>query len=151
MQKAEKLNLFGNVAALYLKHSSLIRFAIVGCINTGVDFFTFFVLFSYAGADKMYCQAAGYTMGIINSFLMNKLWTFDSRKSPIGTGKQMLRFLGVNLASLGISLLGLNYFSRYYGLNLYTSKIIITIIAQIINYLGYKKLVFTSSTTSQDH
>lgn len=144
MQKAAKLNFIENTLTLFEKYQSLIRFIIVGCVNTGVDFFVFSALHSFAGVDKLLCQIAGYSMGIINSFIMNKLWTFESTKPSINTTNQIIRFIAINLASLGISLLGLNYFTKYYGLSIYTAKVIVTLMSQAINYMGYKFLVFAN-------
>ncbi len=126
----------------YEKYKSLIRFVIVGCINTGVDFLTFTLAHSLLGLDKLICQIAGYSMGVINSFIMNKLWTFEDKKSKSGTGIQFARFVGVNAVSLGVSLLGLELLNGNYGINIYVSKVAVTFVAQVVNYFGYKLLVF---------
>jgi putative flippase GtrA len=134
---------------LYLKHKLLIRFAIVGCINTGVDFLTFTLLHSLLGLDKSICQIAGYSVGILNSFVMNKLWTFESKGSRFGTISQLLRFVCVNVISLGVSLAGLKLLCDHFGLNVYIAKIIVTIAAQVVNYAGYKLWVFKKSNDIQ--
>ncbi|WP_026487313.1 GtrA family protein [Caldanaerobius polysaccharolyticus] len=128
--------------SLYAKYQSMFRFAIVGFINTGVDFLTFSVLFSFLGFNKLICQAAGYTMGIVNSFVLNKLWTFEDRKSKLSTANQFARFVAVNMVSLGLSLLGLKFISESYGVNVYVSKLMVTGVAQAVNYIGYRYWVF---------
>jgi len=126
----------------YEKYKSLIRFIIVGCINTGVDFVTFSAAHGFLGLDKLICQVAGYGMGTINSFVLNKLWTFENRNSRFDTVNQIVRFVVVNLCSLGISLFGLRLINENYGANIYVSKLIVTGMAQAVNYMGYKLWVF---------
>lgn len=128
---------------LYLRHKSLVRFAIVGCINTGVDFLAFTILKSGFGLDKSICQIAGYSLGVANSFVMNKLWTFEDKKKKISTVIQLTKFILINVISLGITLLGLKILNETLLVNIYISKIIVTILAQIINFLGYKLWVFS--------
>lgn len=126
----------------YDKYKHLIRFVIVGCINTGVDFLAFIFFYSIFGFEKLACQSLGYSLGMINSFIMNKLWTFESKGSRFETTNQFFKFLTVNAVSLGVSLLFLKLFAESCGMNIYASKILVTLIAQIINYTGYKLWVF---------
>jgi len=142
MQKVIKNNVNYNLFSLHEKYKSLFRFMVVGCINTGVDFVTFTLMHAISGYDALICQVAGYSVGIINSFILNKLWTFENRNSISGTTIQMYRFLFINIISLGISLLVLRILSVSYGLNIYFSKLLITGIVQVMNYIGYKFFVF---------
>jgi putative flippase GtrA len=142
MQKDEKFYLNEGIYGVYSRFKSLIRFAIVGIINTGVDFSVFAILHSLFGIDKLVCQIAGYSMGIINSFILNKLWTFENTNSKFGTVNQIVRFICINIISLSVSLIGLQVLNAHYGLNIYISKILVTVIAQAVNYFGYKLLVF---------
>lgn len=127
---------------LYEKYKSIIRFGIVGCINTAVDFITFTLLLSMFGIDKLACQVGGYSMGIINSFLLNKLWTFNDKKEKTNTAAQFVKFVVTNIISLGISLVGLNILSNKLYINVYVSKVIVTLFLQIFNYVVYKVFIF---------
>jgi putative flippase GtrA len=62
MQKTAKLNIIMTEYAciLFDKYKHIMRFAIVGFINTGVDFLVFTALHSVVGLDKLLCQIAGY-------------------------------------------------------------------------------------------
>jgi len=127
---------------LYEKYKSIIKFGIVGCINTGVDFITFTLLLSMFGIDKLVCQVGGYSMGIINSFVLNKLWTFNDKKEKTNTVAQFIKFVVTNMISLGISLVGLNVLSNKLYINVYVSKIIVTLFLQVFNYVVYKMFIF---------
>lgn len=128
---------------------SLFRFAAVGCINTLVDFTVFTILKSIFDINYLVCQVAGYSAGVLNSFVMNKVWTFESKTSKFHTSMQFARFIAVNLISLGVSLAGLKILIGYGNINVYISKIIVTGLAQAVNYLGYRFWVFCGDAKSQ--
>lgn len=133
-----------SLSSLYYKYRHLIRFAIVGVINTGVDFGVFSFLKGILQVNSLISQVIGYSAGFINSFLLNKLWTFEGgkSKSQIGTKIELYRFTIVNLASLSLSLLGLRYMEIDLKINTYVAKVIVTAFVQLVNYLGYKLWVF---------
>lgn len=130
------------IKLLYEKYKSIIKFGIVGCINTAVDFITFTLLLTTLGMDKLVCQVGGYSMGIINSFVLNKLWTFNDKKEKANTISQFVKFVIINLISLGISLVGLNILSNKLYINVYVSKVIVTLFLQVFNYVVYKVFIF---------
>ncbi|MEI6579310.1 MAG: GtrA family protein [Eubacteriales bacterium] len=131
------------ITETFYKYKSFIRFGIVGCINTGVDFFVFTIL-AFAGADKLTAQAFAYTAGIINSFLFNKYWTFKTKKADAKT--EFIKFLPVNLVSLVFTLAGIELLNGVLNIDVFISKIIVTVFSQLINYFGYKFWVFNSKT-----
>ena len=85
-----------------------IQFGFVGVLNTLVDFLVFQALNLLAGWTYL-AQVVGYSCGVVNSYLCNSNWTF--RDSRTHSAREMLLFLIVNLASLGVSL-GLMWLCR---------------------------------------
>lgn len=137
------------IKKLYEKYKSIVKFGIVGCINTGVDFITFTLLLSVFDIDKLVCQVGGYSMGIINSFVLNKLWTFNDKKEKANTAAQFVKFVVTNIISLVISLVGLNILSNKLYINVYVSKIIVTLFLQVFNYVVYNALIFKGKDSRQ--
>ena len=86
-----------------------IQFGFVGVLNTLVDFLVFQALNLLAGWTYL-AQVVGYSCGVVNSYLWNSNWTF--RDSRTHSAREMLLFLIVNLASLGVSL-GVMWLCRY--------------------------------------
>lgn len=124
------------------KYKQFIRFAVVGCLNTLVDFGVFSLLKGVFGIHYAICQVASYSSGTLNSYIFNKFWTFDNTKSQKKTAHEMIQFVVINLVSLSISLLGLKILINDYQINSYIAKIIVTVIAQAVNFCGYKFWVF---------
>lgn len=56
----------------------LLRFGIVGGVNTLIDFAIFFSLVYFVGLGAVAANAISYLVAVVNSYLMNFLWTFRS-------------------------------------------------------------------------
>lgn len=120
-----------------------VRFCAVGAGNTAIDFFCFFVLtasgFSYVGA-----QILAYSAGMVNSYILNRTWTFQIRYSS-GL-HEMARFLTVNLLSLAVAslILYLCYDTGHQAL--WISKIAATGGGIVLNFVGSHLWVFQRKT-----
>lgn len=128
--------IFGKV-----KHIS--RFLIVGIFNTSVDFLMFTLSQSVFGLGYSVSQIIGYSFGVMNSFMLNKKWTFDDKRANKKTTLELMQFVIVNLASLSITIITMKVLITNFNIGIYLSKILVTILAQATNYLGYKLWVFS--------
>jgi len=123
-----------------LKH--LTRFSLVGVANTLIDFLIFTIFNGFIGLNYIGSQIIGYSFGVVNSFVLNKKWTFSTTRSNKKTKNELFQFIIVNLISLIITLITMNFLVKSLNLNVYISKIIVTFVAQISNFLSYKLWVF---------
>lgn len=126
---------------VFKRFEQLIKFSFVGILNTLIDFAVFFVGFYLFKLGYSISQAAGYICGMINSFLLNKSWTFED-KSNNKLIIKAIKFSIVNIVSLGVSIYAINFFAKKLFLNVFFSKIFATVLAQGINFIGYKFWVF---------
>ncbi len=127
------------ILALIERYGDILRFGCVGVANTAVDFVVF-TLLTFAGVNEGLAQGVAYSCGVVNSFLLNKFWTFRSRKT--NAAAELLKFLPVNAVSMGVTVVGIGWLTKSLGLNVFVAKLIITVFAQFINYFGYKLWVF---------
>lgn len=118
------------------------QFALVGVLNTAVDFSVFVFLNKIIIIHYIYCQIAGYSAGILNSFLWNKYWTFNKGQKHQKLFSQFGKFMFVNGVSLLSTLIGLAILIDFFNMSVILAKIAILVISQLINFLGYKFLVF---------
>ncbi len=85
------------------------KFAVVGVLNSGVDFGVLNLLMLVtglaSGAAFLAFKSASVTLGVINSYLWNKYWTFDSSKSP-GGRRELTAFIAVTLVAVGLNVVG---------------------------------------------
>lgn len=121
----------------------ILRFGTVGVLNTVVDFLVFSVLSGFLQIHYSAGQIAAYSAGTLNSFLLNKFWTFEKKRfENKETGRQFIKFISINLISLWATVKSLEYLIETIGMNLYIAKILIIIISLTINYLGSRLWVF---------
>lgn len=67
-----------------------IKYALVGCLNTGITLFVIFVCKSLLDLNPYIANVLGYTAGLINSFFWNKTWVFKSKN---GYSKEAIKFV----------------------------------------------------------
>ena len=80
----------------------LVKYNIVGVINTLVDFLVYQLL-TYLGMKYAIAQCISYSCGILNSYFFNSRWTFKRYSGR--SKKEFIYFVAVNLVSMGLSVL----------------------------------------------
>jgi len=126
----------------YEKLKLLSRFSIIGIMNTLIDFVVFTIFHSFFGINYTISQIAGYSFGVVNSFIFNKNWTFEHRNTNKKTVHEFLQFIIINLISLIITIICMRFLINDFAINVYIAKIIVTLVAQITNFIAYKLWVF---------
>lgn len=134
-----------------------LKFALVGVLNTVVDFLVF-QLFNLTLGWMYLAQVIGYCVGILNSYFWNSRWTF--RKEHRRSAREVVTFLVVNLVSLGVSLGVLWLCRNPFGITDAwvagwvpawlggfvkgdtVAKLIATPCAVLVNFIGSKLFVF---------
>ncbi len=86
----------------------VLKFSLVGILNTAVDYIGFYIFFAWVGLDKNIAQILATGIAMANSYLCNRYWTFHQtggiRADEIG------KFIVVNLISMLVTILCLNVF-----------------------------------------
>jgi len=85
----------------YFFSSQLIKFALVGITGMGLDFGTTWLLKEKIKINKFVANACGFSIAVVNNFILNKCWTFDNQ-NPIAT-EQFFKFLVISIVGLGIN------------------------------------------------
>ena len=124
------------------KLTHILRFGFVGGLNTVIDFGIFSVLNSILGVNYVISQIVSYSGGTLNSYFLNKFWTFNDTKVSKKTTKEIVQFIVVNSASLGVSLIGMSILLSNSSMDPLVAKIISMVLAQVVNFLGYRFWVF---------
>ncbi len=131
----------GWIHALAVKYRRVITFAGVGVLNTLVDFLAFTLAVNLLGAGVEVCQTIGYFAGIINSFFFNRQFTFK-KGATTRLGAQVMRFIVVNGVTYLVSIWLIRLLNIDWRVNVYVSKLLVTVVVMVVNYIGYKIFVF---------
>jgi len=78
-----------------------LRFALVGISGSVVDFGVFNLLATLLHVSPTIAQAISFTLGVINNFIWNRLWTYPETRSN-SVYKQLGQFALVNVFGLAI-------------------------------------------------
>lgn len=119
--------------------TQLLRFCIVGFANMTVDFAVFFVL-TYYGMRYLPAQVLSYSAGVVNSFILNRTWTFRLTSRP--QMAEIVKFCCLNGASLGVSTGILFIAQDMFQLNLWLGKLAATAGGVAVNFIGSRCWVF---------
>lgn len=129
------------------KHADKLRFAIIGGLNTAIDFVILFVLVAL-GLPTIPSNIASTSTALVFSFFANKTFTFkDGNKS---TRKQFGLFLLITLTGLwilqpivieGTKFITQDLINNSY-IALFIGKVLATMVTLVWNFILYKKYVF---------
>ena len=132
---------------LVIRFRRAISFGAVGIINTGVDFAVFMLCRSFINLGLGVSQAAGYLAGVVCSFVLNRAVTFKDHTRSLPA--QIAMFIFINAVSFSVSTYFIEILSGW-GLHDYLAKIAVTGTTMLINYFGYKILVFKVSGNGKE-
>ncbi len=139
-----------------------VKFLCVGIVNFLVDYGVLTLLNSVFGCPLVLSNIISYTCGVTNSFLLNRYWTFKKKLKffsaysinlgrrvdkartihPVFLSVDFIKFLFVNLVSLGVNTLAVYILGDLYGLPNIIAKLIATVFSFTVNFAGNKLLVF---------
>lgn len=117
-----------------------IKFGLTGVMNTLVDYMVFLVL-SYLSVDVYLSQVVSYSCGMLNSYIVNRSWTFGSKKRFFSA--QMLAFIVVNSSLLLLSL-GVLWLGTRLGYGKLVSKLGATAVTLVVGFGVNRLWVFKS-------
>ncbi|MBT3318526.1 MAG: GtrA family protein [Clostridia bacterium] len=137
--------------AFFIKHKKSTlqfgKFIVVGAINFLVDFGIFKLLTVVFGMLVAPANVISYTSGVVNSFLLNRYWTFKIKHKFVSV--HFVKFVFVNLVSLGVNTLAVwvlvelyRFSDGFFGVQNLYAKLIATVFSFTVNFAGNKFLVF---------
>lgn len=118
------------------------KFALVGVANTLLDMGVFWLLTVPLLWNPYYAQLCSYSVGMINSYILNRSWTFSSRQRFFSPA--LLRFLVVNAAMLALSTALLWLLRDWAGLPTMLAKCGSVAVTLVANFVISRFWVFSS-------
>lgn len=123
-----------------LKHKSIVRYVVVGGITYVFDIAILVGSYSLLGTSRQFAATASFWLGLLFSFLMQKLFAFqDFKKEVKAISRQIFWYAGLVVVNYLITVLIVSLFP---GRLIILSRTIALAITTLWNYLIYKKLIF---------
>jgi putative flippase GtrA len=129
------------------------KFAVVGVLNSGVDFGILNLLMLItgisSGAGFLAFKSVSVTSGVLNSYLWNKYWTFKTSNSA-DARREFMAFMVVTLIAVGVNVAGADVIVNVIGAPTgFSTKLWANIgaisgagLTLFTNFFGYKFFVF---------
>ncbi len=116
-----------------------LRFGIVGVANTVVCLAIVWTLEGRFSQPVWLASAAGYTVATVQSYILNRIWTFDtSGRAPVGS--QFLRFVLVNIVVGAIFSTVTSLLAQATGVEL--ASFVALIFSTLLSFLALRLFVF---------
>jgi putative flippase GtrA len=126
-----------------------VRFGMVGVLNTGVDLGSYWILTRLIPLffnNHVLAKAISYTLGVINSYLWNRSFTF---RSQVRSPKRFVLFFVINLLAVGINSGMMALALNVYHAPEWVGLVMATLITMTFNFITSKFVVFRSPAISK--
>jgi len=110
----------------------------VGVLNTALTYIVY-VIAIILGVAPHIAIMIGYPIGLLNSYLWNKYFTFKTKKISV---MEIIRFIFVYLCTLGINVGGIYVSTNQLRIDPFMAGILVMATATIISYVGHSRFSF---------
>ena len=117
-----------------------LKFVIVGIINT-VIFYSIYYIMLQQGVSYVVALTVGTLVGIINSYILNKFFTFKSRKA---SASETVKFFVISCVQYLLNLLIIHVCVNFMGISPELAGLIAISISVFVSYFGHKFWSFRS-------
>tara|TARA_B100000508_G_scaffold31981_1_gene24600 strand:+ start:36939 stop:37346 length:408 start_codon:yes stop_codon:yes gene_type:complete len=119
---------------------SIVRFFIVGVMNTSLDFAIFTTLYYGLEWNVAVANILAFCAALINSYTLNRKWSFSALPQDHKTEHQFILFTIVSLCTVALSTSIIVFGSVW--LPVIILKLSTILLIPVLNYLSYKHIVF---------
>lgn len=125
---------------------TFLRFGTVGVVNTVMSYVIFMLALAalppVAGRAAL-AQVPAYGVGMVTSFLLNRLWTFAAARDGVEpVGGQVGRFVVTQVACLALTAMGLSLCIERLGLPVTPSWLAVSLCVILLNFAAQRLWVF---------
>lgn len=120
----------------------ILRFGLVGILNTLIGLSCIYLVIYFFNADAGIANAVGYAIGLLVSFLLNRMWTFNDNKRIAAV---LPKFLLVAVISYLLNLAAVVIGNRHFGINPYVVQLLGMMVYTPIMFAGCRIFVFNST------
>jgi len=117
----------------------LVKYGLVGISNTLITLAIIFVFMKLFNFSYIISNAAGFLFGFINSFILNRMWTFKSKNSM---GRESIFYILIFAVCYMLQLILLVVLKEKLQIKPEYAQIIAIVFYSILNFSGNKFITF---------
>jgi putative flippase GtrA len=120
----------------------MVRFGLVGGLNTLVDFVVFAALHVGLGTPLVLANVLAWLVAMTNSYVLNTRFTFKEpgREKPLVDLKRGLRFFGVSVGALLVASGLLIALAEI--MPALTAKAVLIVVMPVLSFAAYRLIVY---------
>ena len=137
------------IKKIFKKHKEVISYLFFGVLTTAVDFVSYYLLTRIFHLDPTLSNVLAQLIAIIFAYVTNKLYVFeDKTNNLLELAVQFCKFFSCRLVTLVINTL---MFKIMLSMSIHdmVTKVIVSVVVIILNYVFSKLLVFTKKGKSK--
>lgn len=116
-----------------------IKYGVVGVSNTLITAIVIWIMMKLLGFSDVVSNIVGYIAGVLNSFIWNKQWTFQSSAGWVGSAVRFGVVFGIcYLLQLGL----LMYLNKHLSIDPYYNQLLAMAFYTVINFIMNKFYTF---------
>lgn len=116
-----------------------IKYGVVGVSNTLITAIVIWIMMKVLGFSDVVSNITGYVAGVLNSFIWNKQWTFQSSAGWVGSAVRFGIVFGIcYLLQLGV----LMYLNEHLSIDPYYNQLLAMAFYTVINFIMNKFYTF---------
>lgn len=119
-----------------------LKFGIVGCLGTLIDFGTTYLCKEIFKLNKFLSNAIGFTLAASCNYILNRVWTWQSTSTEVGI--EYLKFFGVSIVGLGLNTFIIYLLNEKFKLNFWWSKVLATGVVMLWNFFANNFFTFAN-------
>lgn len=127
--------------------ATVIRYGIIGVINTLIGYGVLFYL-TYIGVLAELSNLFGYAVGFVVSYFLNKKYNFKSKNSH---SRDLPKFFFSMAIAYVLNLFALMFSYRFFGIDVYVSQILASVVYTLSGYFLSKFWVFKEVASAPDN
>lgn len=120
----------------------LLKFTVVGVSNTLITALVIWVLLKVLNYSDYTANVIGYFVGLLNSFIWNRKWTFNSSNQ---LSKTVLKFMITFVISYLLQLANLFLLINYTTFDPYISQLLSMVVYTTVNFILNKYYTFKTN------
>lgn len=119
--------------------NQFVRFTLVGGIGTSAHYVVLVVLVSDFGVNPILGSTAGFLVGMITNYVLNRRFTFNSQTSH---REALWRFGAIAMAGIGINTAIMVLLIEVMGLHYLLAQMVATVLTLSWNFVGSRYWAF---------
>ncbi len=131
-----------NILPNHLTYRTLVqlsRYVVTGTVAFTCEYIIFTIIYFLSSRNVVMSNSIAMFVGFTISFLLNRNWSFKSKRNLY---RQILSIAVLLMANLQLSTIVINYMHGTFGLTPIISKLIMMIFIAFWNFILYKKFIY---------